>query len=501
MNVSSCAALRPYRVASIITVLGLFILSAIPSVALAAETAGDAPDIGKILPMWMGLPFVGILLSIALCPLVNSHWWEHNEGKVSLFWALAFFIPFAMLLDFSSAIYYCLHMYIFDYIPFIILLGSLFVISGGIIVRGALKGTPIFNCILLIIGTLLASLIGTTGASMLMIRPVIRANAFRKAKAHTMIFFIFLVSNVGGSLTPLGDPPLFLGFLHGVPFFWTLRLILPFLVTAGIVLAIYYMVDSYYYRKDTPQPATEPCGCDESKEAICVDGLFNFLLLAGVVAAVVLGGIYIKDPMFYDASTDTKIGFSLMALHGHTLILPYLNLLFNGTILLLGFLSLKLTPSLIREDNHFTWGPIKEVAILFAGIFLTIIPPMAILQARGAELGVTQPWQFFWASGVLSSFLDNAPTYLTFLSVAVGLGAKTGVVTDMGTVPEQILMAISCGSVFMGANSYIGNAPNFMVKSIAEENEVAMPSFFGYMAWSCAILVPTFVVVTFIFFR
>ena len=501
MKVPSIAVLRPYHSVPIISLLGLFLFSAIPSVAMASEAAGEAPDIGKILPMWMGLPFVGILLSIALCPLINAHWWEHNEAKVSLFWSLAFFIPFAMLLDVPSAIYYCLHMYIFDYIPFIILLGSLFVISGGIIVRGALKGTPVFNCILLIIGTLLASLIGTTGASMLMIRPVIRANAFRKMKSHTIIFFIFLVSNVGGSLTPLGDPPLFLGFLHGVPFFWTLRLIWPFLVTTGVVLAIYYMVDSYYYRKELPQPETEACGCDGNKDAICVDGLFNFVLLAGVIAVVVIGGLVIHEPMFYDAKTGTKLGFSLITLHGHTLILPYLNLIFNGLIALMGILSLKLTPAIIREDNHFTWGPIKEVGILFAGIFLTIIPPMAILQARGAELGVTQPWQFFWASGILSSFLDNAPTYLTFLSVGVGLGAKTGMVTDMGTVSETILMAISCGSVFMGANSYIGNAPNFMVKSIAEENDVAMPSFFGYMAWSCAILVPTFIVVTFIFFR
>lgn len=481
--------------------LGLFFVVLSPTVGFAAaEAAGEAPDLGKILPLWMGLPFVGILLSIALCPLVNSHWWEHNEAKVSLFWALAFFIPFAMLLDVSSAFYHSLHMYIIDYIPFIILLGSLFVISGGIIVRGALKGTPIFNCILLVIGTFLASWVGTTGASMLMIRPVIRANAFRKAKAHTIVFFIFLVSNVGGSLTPLGDPPLFLGFLHGVPFFWTMRLIWPALITTAIVLGIYYAVDVYYYRKDLPQPETEPCGCDGNKDAICVNGLFNILLLGGVVAAVVVSGLYSKEPMFFNAKTDSYTGIGLMTLHGHTLTLPYINLLRDGFIALMGLLSLKLTPRIIREDNHFTWGPIKEVGILFAGIFLTIIPPMAILQARGAEFGVTQPWQFFWASGALSSFLDNAPTYLTFLSVGVGLGAQTGVVTDMGIVPEQILMAISCGSVFMGANSYIGNAPNFMVKSIAEENGVTMPSFFGYMAWSCAILLPTFCIITFLFF-
>ena len=498
MKAPVIAAQRPHSLVSAILFLGLFLLSAFPAVALAAE-AGEAPDLGKVLPLWMGLPFVGILLSIALCPLISSHWWEHNEAKVSLFWALAFFIPFAMLLDFSSAFYYSLHMYIIDYIPFIILLGSLFVISGGIIVRGSLKGTPAFNSILLVIGTLLASWVGTTGASMLMVRPVIRANAFRKAKAHTLIFFIFLVSNIGGSLTPLGDPPLFLGFLHGVPFFWTMRLLVPFLVTSGIVLAIYYMVDSYFYRKDPSVLTAEPAS-EEPKEGIRVDGLFNFLLLGGVVAAVVISGIFGSDPMFFDAKAGGYKGIQLLTLHGHAVTLPYINLLRDGFIALMGILSLKLTPAIIREDNHFTWGPIKEVGILFAGIFLTIIPPMAILQARGAEFGVTQPWQFFWASGALSSFLDNAPTYLTFLSVGVGLGAKTGVVTDMGIVPEQILMAVSCGSVFMGANSYIGNAPNFMVKSIAEENGVAMPSFFGYMAWSCAILIPAFVIVTFLFF-
>jgi len=500
LNFPCFAALRQYRSTFVITALGLFLLSAFPSVALAAEVAGEAPDLGKILPMWMGLPFVGILLSIALGPLVNSHWWEHNEAKVSLFWALAFFIPFAMLLDVSSALYYSLHVYIIDYIPFIILLGSLFIISGGIIVRGALKGTPLFNCVLLLIGTFLASWVGTTGASMLMIRPVIRANAFRKVKSHTIIFFIFLVSNVGGALTPLGDPPLFLGFLHGVPFFWTMRLLMPALVVVILAMILYYITDTYYYRKEAPLPASEPCNCEGNKDDICVNGLFNFLLLGGVVAAVVISGLYSSDPWFFDAQSASYTGIGIMTLHGHTLVMPYINLLRDGFIALMGFLSLKLTPTVLREDNHFTWGPIKEVGILFAGIFLTIIPPMAILQARGAELGVTQPWQFFWSSGLLSSFLDNAPTYLTFLSVGVGLGATTGVVTDMGIVPEQILLAISCGSVFMGANSYIGNAPNFMVKSIAEENGVAMPSFFGYMAWSCAILLPTFAVITFLFF-
>ena len=486
---------------SLLTLLGILLIPSLQPLALAAEAAGETPALGKLLPMWMALPFVGILLSIALGPLVNAHWWEHNMAKVSLFWALAFFLPFAMLLDVSSAIYYSLHVYIIDYIPFIILLGSLFVISGGIIIRGALKGTPLFNAGMILIGTLLASWIGTTGASMLLIRPIIRANEFRKAKAHTIIFFIFLVSNIGGSLTPLGDPPLFLGFLHGVPFFWTLKLFWPFAFCTATVLAIYYAIDSYYYSKEPALANTLLDDTAAKKDPVCINGLVNFLLLGGVIAAIVISGALSKDPLFFDAKHNSYTGIGLMTLHGHTLILPYINLLRDGFIVLMGLLSLKLTSTVVRSDNHFTWGPIKEVGVLFAGIFLTIIPPMAILQARGAELGVTQPWQFFWASGVLSSFLDNAPTYLTFLSVATGLGATSGVVTDMGTVPEQILLAISCGAVFMGANSYIGNAPNFMVKSIAEENQIKMPSFFGYMFWSTAILIPTFVALTFIFFR
>ena len=500
MKVSSFSIPR-HASLSLTLLLAVFLVPSLDSVALAAEAAGEAPDLGKILPMWMVLPFVGILLSIALGPLLNAHWWEHNLDKVSLFWAAAFFLPFMFLLDFSSALYYSLHVYIIDYIPFIILLASLFVISGGIIIRGALKGTPLFNAGMILIGTLLASWVGTTGASMLLIRPIIRANEFRKAKAHTIIFFIFLVSNIGGCLTPLGDPPLFLGFLHGVPFFWTLKLFWPFMLSMVMVLCIYYAVDSYYYGKESALTTVEACSCSDKKEDVCINGWVNFALLGGVITAIVLSGMFSKDPMFFDVKHNTYTGISLMTLHGHTLVLPYINLLRDGFIVLMGLLSLKLTPTGVRGDNHFTWGPIKEVGILFAGIFLTIIPPMAILQARGADLGVTQPWQFFWASGVLSSFLDNAPTYLTFLSVATGLGAKSGVVTDMGTVPEQILLAISCGSVFMGANSYIGNAPNFMVKSIAEENKIKMPSFFGYMGWSVAILIPTFVVLTFVFFR
>ena len=228
--------------------------------------------------------------------------------------------------------------------------------------------------------------------------------------------------------------------------------------------------------------------------------MVNFALLGGVIAAIVLSGTYSKHPLFFDAAHNSYTGIDLMTEHGHTLVFPYINLLRDGVIILMAILSWKLTPAGVREANHFTWGPIKEVAVLFAGIFLTIVPPMAILQARGAELGVTQAWQFFWATGILSSFLDNAPTYLTFLSVATGLGATSGVVTDMGIVPEHVLLAISCGAVFMGANSYIGNAPNFMVYAIAKDRKVAMPSFFGYLAWSMGILLPLFVVMSLLFY-
>ena len=485
-----------YFKVSLLVLLGLLLVPELHATTFAA----GGNDAARSIPIWMVIPFIGILLSIALGPLVNLHWWEHNQAKVSLFWAAAFFLPYTFLFGISSALYASLHIYVIDYIPFIILLGGLFIISGGIALRGSLKGTPMFNTVLILIGTLMASLVGTTGASMLLIRPIIRANEFRKTKMHTIIFFIFLVSNIGGSLTPLGDPPLFLGFLHGVPFFWTLKLFWPFVFCTTLLLITYYAIDSHYYRQEPVQIESPDCDA-EKKEKISIAGLVNFALLGGVIAAIVLSGTYSKHSLFFDAAHNSYTGIDLMTEHGHTLVFPYINLLRDGVIILMAILSWKLTPVGVREANHFTWGPIKEVAVLFAGIFLTIVPPMAILQARGAELGVTQAWQFFWATGILSSFLDNAPTYLTFLSVATGLGATSGVVTDMGIVPEHVLLAISCGAVFMGANSYIGNAPNFMVKSIAEENQIKMPSFFGYMIWSAAILIPIFAALTFVFFR
>ena len=458
--------------------------------------ASGAAELGHSLPLWSVLPFVGILLSIAICPLVNAHWWEHNMGKVSAFWALVFFIPFLVAYGPEIAFLNALEVYLLDYLPFIILLFGLFVVSGGLILRGTLRGTPKVNTVLLLIGTLLASWVGTTGASMLLIRPVIRANEWRRYKAHIIIFFIFLVSNIGGSLTPVGDPPLFLGFLRGVPFFWTMRLILPMGFNVVILLTLYYLLDTYYYRKENI-----PAGTPDKNTSLRLEGLQNFIYLGIIVGSVILSGLLAKHPAFADQKTGELYGFPLLKIGEETIVLPYVNLIRDLAILLAAYLSLKTTPQIIRRDNRFTWGPIKEVATLFAGIFMTMIPALAILHARGAELGLTKAAHFFWATGALSSFLDNAPTYLVFLTTAASLGATTGVPTTLGVVDPKMLMAVSCGAVFMGANTYIGNAPNFMVRSIAEENNIRMPSFFGYMGWSLAILIPLFILDTLIFFR
>jgi Na+/H+ antiporter NhaD/arsenite permease-like protein len=453
--------------------------------------------LGDLLPIWSVVPFVGILLSIALAPLVNAHWWEHNMGKASLFWSAAFLIPFSIAFGLKDGVYQLLHIYVVDYIPFIILLFALFVIAGGIMVRGTLQGTPLFNTAILAIGAVLASVVGTTGASIVLIRPLIRAIKGRRVKVHTIIFFIFIVSNIGGSLTPVGDPPLFLGYLHGVPFFWTLKLLPAFFLNVGLLLGVYYWLDSRQFKKEGAAGA----GAESSSvDPIRVDGLCNLIFLGGVIAAVVLGGVFAKHPVFFDAAHNSPAGIPIISSHGHTLVFPYLNILRDAFILMMALLSLKMTPVALRSDNSFSWAPIKEVAILFAGIFVTIIPALAILGAKGAGLGVTEPWQYFWAAGTLSSFLDNAPTYLTFLALGTQMQATSGVMTDMGMVTEHVLMAISCGSVFMGANTYIGNAPNFMVRSIAEESGIRMPSFFGYMGWSLAVLIPIFLLNTVLFF-
>jgi Na+/H+ antiporter NhaD/arsenite permease-like protein len=429
------------------------------------------------LPVYFVIPFIAILLGIALVPLAKADWWHHNFAKVSLVLGL----PVAFLvLGFNREWLY--HTTI-DYISFIVLLGALFTISGGILVKGALKATPKINLLFLITGTLLASLIGTTGASMLLIRPLLRTNADRKYKSHIIIFFIFLVSNIGGALTPLGDPPLFLGFLQGVNFFWTFKLTPVWLFACSTLLIIFFIIDSILVKKEDSSALQNKKYCNEKFK---ITGTVNFLYLTGVLGAVIL---YSQLPE--EMNSGIKAGIQILIM------------------LVMALLSLSTTPKAYRTENNFTWYPIKEVAILFACIFATMIPALKLLEIRGMELGVSRPWQFFWMSGGLSSFLDNAPTYLTFLSLGKAITASIlkimpdlPVITliDGSRISETILKAISAGAVFMGANSYIGNGPNFMVKSVAEEAGVKMPGFLGYMIWSIGILIPLFLIITFVFF-
>jgi Na+/H+ antiporter NhaD/arsenite permease-like protein len=446
--------------------------------------------LGELLPLWSAIPFIGILLSIAVFPLVAPHFWHKQFPKISAFWAVLFAVPFLFVYKFE-AIQSIIHIYLIDYIPFIILLWSLYTVSGGIYIGGSLRGSPKVNFILLLIGTLLASWIGTTGAAMVMIRPLLRANSWRKNKVHIIIFFIFLVANVGGSLTPLGDPPLFLGFLHGVPFFWVTKALLPHMaLVATLLLAIFFVVDSYWFKKEKDIPD------DKTNSKIKIEGLHNLLMLLGVMAGVLFSGS-VKLHEFH------VIGHVTLGLQ---------NIARDLFLILMGILSLRFTSKIIRDKNEFSWFPIQEVAYLFAGIFMTIIPALAILQvgSHGALAGliefVSTPLRYFWVTGGLSSFLDNAPTYLTFFNTALGsIGETESAVPGMlagGNLEFIIkLTAISAGAVFMGAMTYIGNAPNFMVKAIAEESGIPMPSFFGYMfKYSLPILVPVFIIVTLVFF-
>ena len=453
---------------------------------------------GKDLPLWSIIPFVGILLSIAIFPLVfDSHFLVHHGGKMSLAWASIFAIPYLAVFG-GKAFYDILHIYLLDYIPFIILLWGLFTVAGGILVRGTLRGTPIVNTVLLLIGTVIASWVGTTGASMLLIRPLIKANAYRKKKVHLVVFFIFLVSNIGGSLTPLGDPPLFLGFLRGVPFFWTTTALLPhMLFISAILIILFFIFDTFMFKREGGVVPD-----DGTNEPIRVDGLFNLVFLLGIVGAVLMSG-------------SVKWGeVNILGVHVY-----WQNITRELLIVLMGVLSLVFTPfkGELRQTNEFSWEPIEEVAKVFAGIFMTIIPALAILKAgengslSGLIAAIQEPSHYFWITGILSSFLDNAPTYLTFFNTALGKLHLTEAVvpqilSGQLTAPQhyefvRLLTGISVGAVFMGANTYIGNAPNFMVKSIAEQSGIPMPSFFGYMLWSVIILFPLFVVVTFVFLR
>ena len=558
---------------------------------------------GAKLPIWNIIPFIGMLLSIAIIPLINFHFWEHHYGKISLAWIVIFSIPF--LIGYKGDGWYeIVHIILLDYLPFIILLTVLFTCAGGICLKGSLRGSPVVNTVMIAIGTALASWMGTTGAAMLLIRPLLRANQWRTHRVHVVVFFIFLVANIGGSLTPLGDPPLFLGFLKGIDFFWTMALLPAMLPVAIVLLIIFFIFDTFMFRKEGTPPE------DGKKEPLRLQGVWNFVLIVGIIGAI-LWSKSLADGPFKDHSiaekmapqiktaeekmtatkaeletyvnaheNDTTIKFdisnheyyelrqnhfhavaevnSLRAQKTHDenrgisifgVTVPYFNLVRDGLLLLIVFISLRYTPMYIpsslavaarmiflkitgrysehehnlpehghhasdpnlletnvRAANGFTWGPILEVAKLFIGIFICMIPALKILQAGidgslstivlAVQTTTNDPVNamYFWLTGILSSFLDNAPTYVVFFNTAGG--DPTSLMGPM----SQTLLAISCGAVFMGANTYIGNAPNFMVKAIAEENGIRMPSFFGYMIWSVAILIPVFVIVTFVFF-
>lgn len=492
---------------------------------------------GEQLSLVWAIPFVGILLFIALCPLFMPHFWHHHFAKVAIGWALIFAVPFVLVYG-QEAIQQILHITVLDYVPFVLLLWALFTVSGGIVLRGTLAGTPLVNSLLILLGTMTASLIGTTGASMLFIRPVLKANEQRRHKAHTIVFFIFLVSNIGGALTPLGDPPLFLGFLHGVPFLWTAQnLWLQTATATALVLGVYFLWDSHYYARESEEATRRSA----DPEPLRLEGSVNFLFLGGIVVAVLVSGSWKPDwnhgswiqdgqlqltarpavddavPVAHETHTAPESHLKESESHeshraAHGLAVPIQNLARDGILIAMALLSLAATPKSIRVANGFSWGPILEVAWLFAGIFITILPALAILGAgeRGA-LGswvgtVREPAHYFWASGILSSFLDNAPTYLTFFNAA--LGRFYPGLSEAEAVPlllaehARYLVALSCGAVFMGANTYIGNAPNFMVRSIAEEAGIRMPDFFSYiLKYSVPVLGSTFAVLTILFFR
>ena len=434
-----------------------------------------------------GLPFAGLLLSMALMPLVLPKIWHQHFGKITALWALAYALPDALHRGWGTAGGVLIHALVADYVPFMVLLLALFTTAGGIYVKGNLHGSPATNTALMAIGKALASVMGTTGASMLMIRPLIRANDNRKHVVHVVVFFIFIVSNAGGALTPLGDPPLFLGFLKGVDFFWTTRFLFgPMVFLVVVLLGLFYLVDSYWYKKEGVLPV-DPT---PDSRRIALEGGMNLWGVAAVVALVLMSGTWRGGVAFVVAGTPVE----------------WQQLVRDVLLLVVTALSWKFTPASVRQSNQFSWAPMAEVAKLFAGIFVTMVPVLAMLKAgsSGPFAAVAQsvndahgqglPWAYFWASGLLSSFLDNAPTYLVFFSLAGGDPQHlmtTGAVT---------LVAISAGSVFMGANTYIGNAPNFMVKAIAEDRGIRMPSFFGYMAWSACILLPLFGLITWLWF-
>ncbi len=461
----------------------IFALALYPQSATAAQALDGAQ-----LSWPFALPFAGILLCIATGPMLFHHLWEKHYGKFALFWAALVVVPLLIAFDIATVTTTLSHTLLLEYLSFILLLLALYVTSGGIFLQGNLHDSVWTNTALLGFGTLIASVIGTTGASMILIRPLIRANDGRRTNVHVVIFFIFLVSNIGGSLSPLGDPPLFLGFLRGVDFFWTTKhLFFETMLTAGIVLGLFCAIDLYFHAREDKIPKPD----DPTPDApLRLHGKINFALIAIVIAAIL-------------ASASWKPGVNF-TIFGSTLELQ--NVLRDAVLVGATLASLALTRRESRAANGFSWGPILEVALLFAGIFVCIAPVIAMLQAGSAGPfapllhlvtkpdGMPDPLAYFWLTGILSSFLDNAPTYLVFFELAGG-DAKTLMTTGAAT-----LQAISAGAVFMGANTYIGNAPNFMVYAVAREAGVKMPSFFGYMLWSGAVLLPVFALTGWLFF-
>lgn len=457
-------------------------------------------ELGQTLPIWSIIPFVGMLLSIAIFPLTKPEWWEKHQLLVAGAWSLVFLVPFFAVYGPEVTAEQLAETVIGDYVPFIVLLLGLYVVAGGIHIGGTIAGTTKNNVILLLIGTFLSSWVGTTGSAMLLIRPILRANLWRKHRAHIVIFFIFLVANIGGCLTPLGDPPLFLGYLRGVPFFWTLQHIWPILlVNVVLILTLFVFVDHYFLRKE-PRDSFEQLELLQRADEhvpIKIVGWHNFFLLLLIIIGVILNGVIPQLDMFIDPSTGRTFGVSVFGTHVGIEYVAQIVLIFIAMAI-----SWATTSKVDRGRNNFEWGPIAEVAKLFIGIFITMIPAIALLRAYGSSLGIETPAAFFWATGALSSFLDNSPTYVVFLTTAGSLGVQgaQAVQTTVGMVDPSILLAISAGAVFMGAVTYIGNAPNFMVKNIAEGSGVKMPSFFKYIGWSVCFLAPVFLVDTLLFF-
>ncbi len=465
---------------------GSFLLFIIAILFPALSFASDFP--GEALSLWWTAPFGLILLSLATGPLLFANFWHHHYGKIIFGLTTAFLIPGIHAFGFPLTMHQVLDHLLLNYIPFVVLIAALFVVTGSIRLKAHWLGTPQHNTLILALGALSASLIGTTGASMLLIRPLIRANGWRDQKKHIFIFFIFLVSNVGGCLTPLGDPPLFLGFLEGVPFSWTfVHLYQPFLVTTFLLLGLFYTIDHYFYKKEGQSSPFTHDGREHG--IIACEGRRNFLLLAGIVGAVFLSGSWKPGIVFDIFGIPLKLE----------------DLTRDGLLILIIFLCLYWTKPIVRLENHFSWAPLIEVAKIFLGIFITIIPALSILKSGTSgplasfvslamQDGIPYDPAYFWLSGFFSSFLDNAPTYFVFFNMA------GGDVTTLTTTLSTTLLAISMGSVFMGAVTYIGNAPNFMVKSVVEGHGIQMPTFFGYMVWSCACLLPIFGLLTLLFF-